>query len=126
MRRVEDEWHWIALCLYENGVESLVLEESTAMRVEPRHFADCGGGVVRVHPELEEQPISRIRGVLAHEAGHVLDREFDLFDEELDPERRADLLAFYLTGWTIYYDDELVQRAGPGARGTTPRPRGLR
>lgn len=108
-----------------------------SVRTKPRHYAAVTMGrspvLLAVHPDLEDQPISRLRGVLAHEMGHVAD-DHDGFASlgvsraavKHDPERAADALAEAITGWKIYYDEELVQRAGPGARGQRPRPPGLR
>jgi hypothetical protein len=87
--------------------------------------------------DLAEQPITRVRGILWHEVGHVLD-ELNIWSptwdctaavaswQGSDSEQRADFLVAHCCGVCIYYDDDLVQRAGPGARGTWPRPRGLR
>jgi hypothetical protein len=132
MKRVRAEWRRIAGYLLEVEVRPPRLEESTAMRTKPRHFADYGSGIIRYHPELEDALLTNIRGVLLHEAGHVLDDELEseevveICRGEKDAEQRADILAQWLTGWTIWYGPDLVQRAGPGARGVRPRPRSLR
>jgi hypothetical protein len=83
--------------------------------------------------DLAEQPITRIRGILWHEMGHIICQVAGPpTDWEqpggfgADEEQLADLAVEGLCGVTIYYDDDLVQRAGPGARGDFPRPKGLR
>lgn len=137
------EWRSIyarVIGLYDNAPE-VEVEITSDVREKPRHFADVELSrpvVLRLHPELISGNITRLRGVLAHEAGHILDlslmgdQEFRAVCRRLgypyttDRERRADILAEWVTGWTIYYDGDLVQRAGPGARGTTPRPTRLR
>jgi len=123
------------------GSPEVLIEVTPEVREKPRHFADVELShpvVLRLHPELVTGKVSRLRGVLAHEAGHILDlgllsdQGFQRVCESLrvpystDEERRADILAEWLTGWVIYYDEDLVQCAGPGARGMTPRPHHLR
>lgn len=118
------------------------VEVTSKVRLKPRHFADIDVNddpiLIRIHPDLETGPITRLRGVLAHEAGHLLDLvvleegPFRRICRELgyrytkDEELRADILAEWATGWRIYYGPDLVQRAGTGARGISPRPSGLR
>lgn len=85
--------------------------------------------------DLALQPVTRIRGILWHEVGHILDW-LDLhgglplaassYTRGMDEEQRADRLVDLVCKMRIYYDSDLVQRAGPGARGTSPRPSGLR
>jgi hypothetical protein len=83
--------------------------------------------------DLAKQPITRIRGILWHEMGHIVCKVLGPPTEweqpggfGADEEQLTDLAVEGLCGVTIYYDDDLVQRAGPGARGDFPRPRGLR
>ena len=111
------------------------IEVDCSFRVKPRHFAAVstdGPVILFVCPELEKQPLTRIRGILAHEAGHIaydlgLVGEKDLQGISLmDSERQADLAAWFATGWIIKYDRDLVQKAGPGSRGDWPRPINLR
>lgn len=86
-----------------------------------------------VHPGLEDALITQIRGVLVHEAGHITDYYID--DETFqgvcyaigrdyteDEEVRADILGEFVTGWKVWYDDSMIQRAGPGAGGLPERP----
>jgi hypothetical protein len=87
--------------------------------------------------DLAEQPVSRVRGILWHEIGHVLD-DLEVWAPTsdcdpavatwrgLDSEQRADFLVCTVCGVRIFYDEGMVQRAGPGAKGEWPRPRGLR
>jgi hypothetical protein len=119
----------------------VVIREDASLRTKPRHFAavstwsslhEEGPVVLYIHPELEHQKLSRLRGILAHEAGHIaIDHKLVTEKElpglkKLDSEVQADVAATYATGWKIYYDKSLVQLAGPGARGSWPRPDGLR
>jgi len=103
----------------------------------PRAFARCRYHLsYRVHmhveielaTELEREPLATIRGVIAHEIAHAI--EFlsgDPLPDDLDDlERRTDMVAEQLFGEPIYYDDRMVQCMGKGARGTRPRPDGLR
>ena len=82
--------------------------------------------------DLEDQPITRIRGIVWHEFGHVVfDSAHHVWSgdtriKNLDEEQVTDFVIFDAFGVRIYYDNEYVQRAGPGARGTWPRPYGLR
>lgn len=112
-------------------------------------FSDCShaqsdrnfAGVIVGRPtelylcdDLLEQPPSRIRGVLWHEVGHVIDkfapgswRKHSGYSG-LDEEQWTDAAAETFCGVKIYYDEDWVQRVGPGhSQGwTRPRPRGLR
>ena len=127
--------------VYPGRLPRVTIEVTPKLRKEPRNFADVLLGrrlvEMRVHPEILSPPLSRLRGVLSHEAGHILSyllgedgyenlcRETELpwyKDEEL----RADQLAEIITGDHIYYDEQdLVQRAGSGAKGLLKRPRYL-
>lgn len=86
------------------------------------------GPMVYVAPELAQQPTSVIKGVLAHELGHVaawlgpypVPKGYDA------TERQADKIAEELFGLKLYYNKANVQCMGPGAKGTRPRPRGLK
>lgn len=99
---------------------------------KPRHFAEASidhdGPIVRVAPELAQEPVSTIRGVLYHELGHivVLLGFYPARPGYDAAERQADRVAEELFGKKIYYNKKSVQCAGPGARGRRPRPRGLR
>lgn len=119
----------------------VVVEITPTIRQAPRDFAEFDFGVrplkLRLHPDIFCPPIARYRGVLAHEAGHLVSfvlgeegyRSFcrgvrleHLNSEEL----RADQLGEVVTGWHIYYNErDLVQRAGIGARGLEQRPESL-
>jgi Zn-dependent peptidase ImmA (M78 family) len=95
-----------------------------------RHYGyyDKTLNVIGLAPDIGDQPETLIRGVLAHELGHALVRLLKLgtargYDAE---ERQADSVAEELLGLCIYYGPDGVQRAGKGARGTRPRPAGLR
>lgn len=100
---------------------------------------DAGGGrhyayydrvlyVVGYSPYLEDASDALIRGVIAHEIGHVLVDKLELRGARgIDAsERQADRVAEEMLGLRIYYGSDDVQRAGQGARGRRPRPCGLR
>lgn len=105
----------------------------------PRHFAmtgkDKGGQVcVIVAPELNDESPNVIRGVIRHELGHAVQflkrtmpkkgtKTLSKYDAI---ERNADRIAEKLFGAKIYYDKRGVEVSGPGARGTRPRPKGLK
>lgn len=85
--------------------------------------------------DLAEQQPTRIRGILWHEVGHVLLHVFGPpTDWEvpggfgMDEEQMTDYTAELLCGIKIFYDEDLVQRVGPGysKNWTHPRPKGLR
>jgi hypothetical protein len=87
-----------------------------------------GWPVIKVAPELADQPASVILGVLAHEIGHILimlGREAMRSGYD-SSERQADEVAESVFGKKIFYNENGVQCAGRGARGKRPRPRGLR
>jgi hypothetical protein len=106
----------------------------------PRNYAGVIVGVpvtkMVICEALAEQPIQRVRGILYHEMGHILKDACHVLPStllraradgrELDGEQQTDAVAEEVLGVDIYYDDDLVQQAGPGARGTRPRPFGLR
>jgi len=84
--------------------------------------------MVVIAPELLKKSDATIRGVLAHELGHAA-VDAGLFSKGRSydaQERAADRAAKKMFSLTIYYGLDNVQRAGKGARGTTPRPLGLR
>jgi len=103
-------------------------------RETPRHFAAIEAGdptVMFLCPDLADEPPTRIRGILYHEMGHVLqwlERSITGRNElhGRDTEQDADHKVEGVCGIRIYYDEDLVQCAGPGAHGYWPRPRGLR
>jgi hypothetical protein len=105
------------------------VEEDSTLRTKPRHYSAMSTHspwVLYVHPELKDQQITRIRGILSHELGHLADFAGFYDVAENCPELRADLIAEEMLGWIIYYDYEDIQRAGPGASGVSQRPMKLR
>jgi len=110
----------------------IVIKMDCSFAKKPRHFAAQQGLVpctVHLCPDLAEQPITRIRGILYHEFGHIVQNLEDMIKGRVDTEDRdyeqdCDYKIEAVTGVRIYYDDDLLQRAGPGARGK-PRPKGL-
>jgi hypothetical protein len=141
--RLSTEWQHIEWQLRDLLPRTPVIELSVTPDVRrlPRHFADVTMGTdpieLRVHPELLDARVSRIRGILTHECGHIADgvlgdgafrrvcRRLDVPYTE-DEERRADILGEWVTGWHVWYDDEDIQCAGRGAHGQWERPTGLR
>jgi hypothetical protein len=137
------EWNSIYAMLQQTFESDfrVVLVVDPTVRTEPRHYAavTMGGNptLLYVHPDLYDAPVSLIRGVLAHECGHILDAQLTpasvrrlCHDNGVayssSEERRADALAEIALGWHIYYSrEDLVQRAGPGARGLVQRPQEL-
>jgi hypothetical protein len=100
---------------------------------KPRHFAAQEGfrpAIIYLCPDLADEPITRIRGILYHEFGHLLQNYEKAITGVVDQggrdyEQDCDHKVEAVTGIRIYYDSERLQRAGPGARGRRPRPRGL-
>jgi len=90
---------------------------------------DDGQLAIQVAPELADEPLKVIRGVIRHEFGHAL-REIRPRKKALRSydaiERDADRLAEQLFGARIFYNKRGVEVSGPGAQGVRPRPRGLR
>jgi hypothetical protein len=107
-------------------------------RESPRHFAALDTefnfgdpAIMYLCPDLNDQPLPRIRGILYHEMGHVLQRIEKLLTGHnerhgRDTEQDADHKIEGVCGVKIYYDAQMVQQAGQGAFGFWPRPRGLR
>jgi len=121
-------------------IPDIVLQTDCSFRLSPRNFAAVMVGrprgstaVIGVCENFSDQPLTRIRGILWHEIGHILD---DIHGKRkwrkrtkirgADDEQWADLAVAIMCKTRIYYDNDLVQRAGPGARGYWPRPKGLR
>jgi hypothetical protein len=102
-----------------------------------RNFAGIRvGSPTELHlcADLAEQPPTRIRGILWHEVGHVID-EFApkgwrrrTHIRGPDSEQWADIAVETYCRVKIFYDEDLVQRVGPGysRSWTHPRPKGLR
>jgi len=120
----------------ESGVALplIVIHVNCFFATKPRHFAaQEGTNPCNIYfcPDLEDEPLTRIRGIIYHELGHMLQRlekkrSGRYLTESRDFEQDADYKIEQATGIKIYYDEDLIQRAGPGARGTRPRPRGLK
>lgn len=111
----------------------IVIRMDCSFAEKPRHFAAQEGiapPTIYLCPDLADQPITRIRGILYHEFGHIIQGLEKMFKGRVDTENRdyeqdCDWKIEEVTGVKIYYDDDLLQRAGPGARGKK-RPKGLR
>jgi hypothetical protein len=132
-----------ARCLKSLGIGNIELPEVHVFSgcwhaKSPRNFAGISvGEPTELHlcDDLAEQLPSRIRGILWHEVGHVLCYVHGLPTTwthkrgiGMDEEQLADLATELLCGVVIYYDEEMVQRAGPGRSKNwiRPRPKGLR
>lgn len=109
---------------------SLAVEDDESCFPLLRNYAyaenDDGKLTVAVSTRLMSQPIDRVWGVLAHEAGHLIDYFVD--EAELKrmwrtlpatSELRADFLADHVLGFKIGYDKDDVQTIRGGE---TPRP----
>lgn len=72
--------------------------------------------MIGIAPKMLEASSARVRGVLAHELGHVI---MLTEGKPKHSERDADLAAERLFGLQIAYDEEDIQTTGPGIR---PRP----
>lgn len=129
-----------ARCLKSLGIGNIDLPEVHVFSgcwhaKSSRNFAGISVGEptkLYLCDDLADQPSSRIRGILWHEVGHVLCYVHGSPTHKkglgLDEEQLADLATELLCGVVIYYDDEMVQRAGPGRSKNwiRPRPKGLR
>ena len=108
----------------------IIIRMDCSFAIKSRHFAaQEGTSTIYLCPDLADQPITRIRGILYHEFGHIIQKLEKLLSgctelDDRDYEQDCDYKIEMATGVRIYYDDELLQRAGPGARGKK-RPKGL-
>lgn len=115
---------------------SVLVYSDCSHAMSPRNFAGIiVGKPAKLHlcDDLAEQPLTRIRGILWHEAGHLLDwmagRRWRRYKDNsgLDSEQRTDHAVEVFCGERIYYDEDMVQRVGRKQRGwISPRPEGLR
>ena len=106
-----------------------------SFKTSPRNFAGVQVGdptMMYLCWDLGKQKTDRIRAILYHEFGHILDwiertYRFDFIHsrdkKKLDSEQLADALAHAVCGVRINYDQDLVQTLKPGI---WPRPKGLR
>jgi len=121
-------------CLGTPDMPTIILTLDCSFRKSPRNFAAVRAGdptEFYICPDLAEQPVTRIRGIFYHEMGHIFQQiEHSITGRnELhgrDYEQDADHKAEGICGVKILYDGDLVQRAGRGAFGFRPRPRGLK
>lgn len=143
---VSPHWHLVPINLIqelekiaqrvEKGLDfplpPIVLSMDCSFAEKPRHFAAQEGispPTIYLCPDLADQPITRIRGILYHEFGHIIQKLEKLFNgkvelDDRDYEQDCDYKIEAVTGIRIYYDDDLLQRAGQGAHGKK-RPKGL-
>lgn len=109
------------------------LEADPEVHDSPRHFAratlDKEGPLVQVSPKIAKLPKTQRDGIGAHEIGHLIVMLYEIpcrrgYDAQ---ERKADEIAEEVFGEKIYYTkNPRVQCMGRGAKGTRPRPKGLR
>lgn len=103
-----------------------------------RQFAYCmqtgdNGIAIAFAPRAERLPKHNLRGLVFHELGHALEFEYGVKEMEkrlksklpAGIEPRADAIAEQVFGIVMRYDRNLVQCAGRGCRGTSPRPASL-
>jgi hypothetical protein len=112
----------------------------TGLKVDPaihdtaRHMAMTGVlpgdkvPTVRVAPEMAFEPVTVQQGVLAHELSHAsFQLGYGAAPKGYDANERAtDKRAEQVMGMNMYYDRRDIEVMGRGARGTRPRPAGLR
>ena len=112
----------------------IVVRTDCSFATSKRHFAGVITGnvvVMYVCPDLANQPISLIRGVLYHEMGHVLqfiEKQLKGKNEmgDRDYEQDCDYKVEMTCGIKIYYDKSMVQRVGKKKKTwLMKRPRGL-
>lgn len=121
-------------CLERLRLPPIVVRTGCFFRTSPRNYAAVEVGYptdLYVCEDIDEQPMVRIRGILYHEMGHILQwmekfltgkNEFSGRDYEQDCDHKIESIC----GIKIFYDADLIQQAGPGAFGFRPRPRGLK
>lgn len=122
-------------CLEVVKLPPMVVRMDCSFATSKRNFAGViADDVVIMHlcPHLAKQPISRIRGILYHEMGHILqfiEKQLkgrnDLGDR--DYEQDCDYKVEMTCGIKIYYDTDMVQRLGAKqSEWLTKRPKGLK
>jgi hypothetical protein len=125
---------------YHPDLQSVGLAVDSSIHDSARHFAVTSldlhfhDALIKVAPELAEQPFDVIEGILMHEFGHVA-AEWLLTGDEVaidydDRERQADAVAEEIFGVEIWYDSLDIERAlpygEPEAGWTRPRRDGVR
>jgi hypothetical protein len=123
---------------YDQRVMKASLKVDSSIHVSSRAFAMtrvANGKVdVRIAPELALEPKNVQVGVLRHELSHALAGLMGAKAPVKPPkskaydaiERHADKIAEKVFKTKIFYDSRGVEVSGPGAKGTRPRPAGLR
>jgi len=107
-------------CLGVIRMPPIVIRMSCSFAKSPRNFAGVITGRVTIMylcPDLADQPLSRIRGILYHEMGHILqwieEQQTGRVDQgDRDFEQDCDHKIEMTCGVKIYYDQDMVQRVG--------------
>ena len=131
LRAVADD---VQDCLQVLELPNIIINIRCDFREKPRHFAAVETGnptILYLCPDLEDEPITSIRGIFYHEMGHILQWVEKSITGSVekhgrDYEQDADHKVEGICGIKLYYNDMFVQQAGPGASGIRPRPRGLK
>lgn len=121
-------------CLEVIKIPPIVVRMDCDFATSKRHFAGVITGnvvVMYICPDLVEQPISRIRGILYHEMGHILqfiEKQLKGKNEQgpRDYEQDCDYKVEMTCGIKLYYDGDMIQRFGKKQDSWIPkRPKGL-
>lgn len=124
----------VEYCLGVVKIPPIVVRMDCDFATSKRHFAGViTDNVVVMHlcPDLADQPISRIRGIIYHEMGHIL----QFIESQLkgkveqgnrDYEQDCDYKVEMVCGIKLYYDRDMVQRFGKKQDDwKSKRPKGL-
>lgn len=131
LQRIADD---VEDCLGVVQLPPIVVRMDCSFASSERNFAGVITDEVVIMylcPDFANQPISRIRGVLYHEIGHILQwmekRQNGVLDQGgLDFEQDCDFKVETTCGVHIYYDEDMVQRVGKKKRHwLTRRPKGV-
>ena len=122
-------------CLEVVKIPPIVVRMDCDFATSERHFAGViTDNVVIMYlcPDLATQPISRIRGILYHEMGHILQfiesqLKGKVEQEDRDYEQDCDYKVCITCGINIYYDQDMIQRVGEwDKQWLLSRPKGLK
>jgi hypothetical protein len=108
----------------------IIVKIDCSHALSPRNFAAIQAGdptIIYLCEDLADQPTHRIKGILWHEMGHILQwLKKTKPPENLDYEQQADFLVESVCGVKIYYDEDLIQTVDPRIGVIKERPRGLK
>lgn len=131
LQAIADE---VETCLEVVKIPPIVVRMDCGFATSKRHFAGViTGDIIVMHlcPDLAEQPVTRIRGILYHEMGHILqfiEKQLRGRNEQgdRDYEQDCDYKVEMVCGIKIYYDQDKVQRVGKKESSwLAKRPKGL-